>query len=218
VYVAITGNDAAGDGTQENPWRTLQKAINECPKVMQGRYYMIIAGDGEYNERLDIMGFVGGSLEIIGNSGNPAACKLTTIRALFCSSRVSITGFYVNGNTGGNVTVASIGCMYVEYRNMIIDGSMGHTGIHTGGGNISVSQCVINNCIGSCLLLQTGSVYASSSFATATVGQISGTNNNIAIATYGGMVIRSDGTLPGATTAVSKGYGGLVINADGTFA
>lgn len=51
VYVSPDGDDTTGDGTQANPWKTIQKAVDECPanSANDARYNVYIA-DGEYDE------------------------------------------------------------------------------------------------------------------------------------------------------------------------
>jgi len=55
VYVSPSGSDENGDGTQENPWRTIQKAVNECPAIADNNsMYIIYLADGVYTENLDV--------------------------------------------------------------------------------------------------------------------------------------------------------------------
>lgn len=57
VYVnAANGSDVAGDGTQANPWATIQKAVDECVPTTSGFVYSINIADGTYVENVNIMG------------------------------------------------------------------------------------------------------------------------------------------------------------------
>ena len=51
VYVdATNGDDTTGDGSQEKPWATIQKAVDECPSVALGSsIYNIYLTDGQYD-------------------------------------------------------------------------------------------------------------------------------------------------------------------------
>lgn len=55
VYVAPSGSDENGDGTQENPWKTIQKAVNECPYNMaSSAFYHISMDNGIYEENVTV--------------------------------------------------------------------------------------------------------------------------------------------------------------------
>lgn len=55
VYVDVTnGDDITGDGTQEKPWKTIQKAADMCPAISNCyKNYSIFIADGEYTENVD---------------------------------------------------------------------------------------------------------------------------------------------------------------------
>lgn len=56
VYVSPSGNDETGDGTQENPWATIQKAVDECPPSFAVRkYYCVWIEDGTYTGDVTIV-------------------------------------------------------------------------------------------------------------------------------------------------------------------
>ena len=55
VYVSPSGSDETGDGTRDNPWKTIQKAVNESPDSSHGSVaYAIYMADGIYDERVNI--------------------------------------------------------------------------------------------------------------------------------------------------------------------
>lgn len=57
VYVSPSGSDETGDGTQENPWGTIQKAVDECPVVdggVGGVNYNIYLDNGVYDENITV--------------------------------------------------------------------------------------------------------------------------------------------------------------------
>lgn len=51
LYVSSTGNDTTGDGSQSNPFKTIQKAINEA---IDGD--TILVATGHYDERINFLG------------------------------------------------------------------------------------------------------------------------------------------------------------------
>lgn len=49
VYVSESGNDETGDGTQNNPWRSIQKAIDNVPVINGNQEYSISVSAGKYS-------------------------------------------------------------------------------------------------------------------------------------------------------------------------
>ena len=41
VYISDSGNDSTGDGSSSSPWRTLQKAFDNCPRLFVRNAYII---------------------------------------------------------------------------------------------------------------------------------------------------------------------------------
>lgn len=60
IYVSKTGT-SNGDGTQSNPFNSIQKALDSIPKVIDKRYTVWIA-PGEYNEEAYLTGVIGGTI------------------------------------------------------------------------------------------------------------------------------------------------------------
>ncbi|MDK2966913.1 hypothetical protein [Lacrimispora sp.] len=80
-YVATTGSDTTGDGSQSNPFKTIQHAINEIPKDLGGNMVEIIITDGTYDEDVVVYGYYSGVLTI--RSTTPGVlndnCKIRSI-------------------------------------------------------------------------------------------------------------------------------------------
>lgn len=68
VYVANSGNDISGDGSVDNPFATIQKAVDALPRYLDGHTATISVGFGVYPERVVVNGFSGGRL-IVGKYG-----------------------------------------------------------------------------------------------------------------------------------------------------
>ena len=96
-YVATTGNDESGNGTEGSPWKTIQGAIDKGT-VSNGD--VIIVKDGTYTENVD----VDKQLTIQSENGYAS----TTVVAASSSdhvfyintNNVTITGFTIYGATG----------------------------------------------------------------------------------------------------------------------
>ncbi|WP_143320914.1 hypothetical protein [Clostridium sp. HBUAS56010] len=60
VYVATTGSDIEGDGTEIAPYKTITYALSKIPKTLSGYTASVVVAGGTYPEDLVISGFTGG--------------------------------------------------------------------------------------------------------------------------------------------------------------
>ena len=119
-HVAATGSDESGNGSSENPWQTIQGAINK-PEVINDD--VIIVHDGTYNENV----YVNRSLTIKSESGYAK----TTVVAASANDHV----FDVRAS---NVTIGGENCGFSIY------GATGYymAGIYLGSG---ITGCTIQD-------------------------------------------------------------------------
>ncbi|MEW6102313.1 MAG: right-handed parallel beta-helix repeat-containing protein [bacterium] len=94
IYVSLSGSDITGSGTLDNPFRTIQKGINEC---MEGGTVCVLAGT--YPERITI----NKGITLIG-SNTPTikpidAGPVVTFDGIVCGSS-SISSFIITGAIG----------------------------------------------------------------------------------------------------------------------
>jgi len=157
LFVSNDGSDLSGDGSELNPFQTVQYAIdvsNTCDTI----YVM----PGTYNERFMILGK---SPAIISTAG-PASTFLTAdvdrrvITIADCPDTVSIIGFDISGGVSLGDTLGDWGAGILTYNsNLKIDSCIIHDNIddtaytlYDGGGGIfaynsylSVENCEIYN-------------------------------------------------------------------------
>lgn len=69
VYVATTGSDSDGNGTQANPYATITKALSVIPKNLNGFSATVNVAAGTYKENVTIQHFGNGNLAITGEAG-----------------------------------------------------------------------------------------------------------------------------------------------------
>lgn len=121
VYVATSGNDVSGDGTVSAPFATIQKAINEIPKMLDGHKVTIDIASGTYNERISVVGFSGGEL-IIGVSGRNVTVR--GVEIVNCVSvETNITYITKTSGFGGPLYSVSGGSSVLIASAMQIDGN-----------------------------------------------------------------------------------------------
>lgn len=69
VYVSTAGSDSVGNGSQANPYATINKALSTIPKNLNGYEASIYIAAGTYPEKVLIRGFTSGVLRLTGEAG-----------------------------------------------------------------------------------------------------------------------------------------------------
>lgn len=107
VYVATTGNDSTGDGTSSKPFKTIQRAVDELPKDLNGKHAIIDIANGTYNERVTIDGFTNGRLTLGADD------RTVTVRGVSVMSsaavRLNITNITYSSSYAGTLLYADYG-------------------------------------------------------------------------------------------------------------
>lgn len=98
-YVATTGNDTTGDGSLGNPWKTIQKGLNEIAKYRSDSAMVLNVADGTYTEQVTVPSDAVGTINIIGNITTPDNVVIDagggTNNALL--SQIRAVNLFVNG-------------------------------------------------------------------------------------------------------------------------
>jgi hypothetical protein len=149
LYVDPSGNDVSGDGSVDNPYATVQKAIDSLPRYLDGHTAEISIGFGFFPERVVVEGFTAGRLLI----GRPGELGIINGIEIINSSFVETNIYQIERPTGSsrplflvkdgsNVSIAS---------DMILDGiDMGVTGMIVENNSHVVTglntTLTVNNC------------------------------------------------------------------------
>ncbi len=120
VYVATTGNDSTGDGTSAAPFKTIQKAINELPKDLNGNHAIIDIADGTYNERVTVDGFNGGRLTIGVNDRTVIVRGVTVMSSV--GVRLNISNITYSETYDGTLLYADFGSNVTIIRPLTLRG------------------------------------------------------------------------------------------------
>ncbi|MBC2132071.1 hypothetical protein [Listeria innocua] len=91
------GNDDTGDGTMENPYKTIQRAANAIPKIVSGIDIEIICEPANYDEDVVIEAIFGARYVYLRSSNS------TTVDA-----KIQDTGFYVRSVTFSSIAAQCI--------------------------------------------------------------------------------------------------------------
>ena len=110
VYVATTGSDTTGDGSQMAPFATISKALSSIPKNLNGFAARVRIGAGTYAENVVVQHFGNGPLYIYGNTGDSVTVSSLEINNVSLveinNISLSISNSYLNV-VGPNVRVFS---------------------------------------------------------------------------------------------------------------
>jgi len=112
-YISPTGSDETGDGSSENPFATIQHAIDLLPRHLNGFIAEILLKDGTYNESVVIAGIVGGEIWIYSESYNPDTVIVNGISGKHTFDFLG-TNFYIDSisiRVNGNYK----SCVHAEY-------------------------------------------------------------------------------------------------------
>ena len=205
VYVSTTGSDAEGDGNSDAPFATIQKAIDALPKNLNGHTAEIYVDFGVYDERLSVVGFLGGTLKI-GQPGNVFTIKGIDIVA---SSLVETNIYQIEHSTTGSKGLFDVsgGSKVLIASDMIIDGlDQSATGMRVvDNSQVSVESgktLTINNCAGAINALKCCLV---------SVDKLAGSGNTFGMLAYRGSIISYNTDTLEKMWSNDANQGGLVL-------
>lgn len=70
VYVSTSGSDSVGDGSEANPYATINKALSTIPKNLNGFWATVMIAGGTYAENVNAAHFGNGYLKFSGVVGD----------------------------------------------------------------------------------------------------------------------------------------------------
>lgn len=202
LYVATTGSDTTGDGTEANPYKTIQKAVNTLPKDLGTYMATIHVAAGTYPDGVRILGFLGGyqnspGVKIEGESRDTVLIQ-GGIEVSACSAYIHLDHLHIVGNNS-NANVVLLENRHVCVSHCKLDGAEAPRGVWGDHTNlITVYGTVVSDKTQAALYLTGGTIEATS---------ISGDNNAV-------------GLQVGSGSSAAGGLGlchALTINADTLF-
>lgn len=137
IYASLTGSDISGNGSKDKPYRTVQKAIDSLPQIINHSISIRLM-TGTYEEDARMTGRVGsGSVQFQSDdTSRRGSSKIKSLTLVNC--QIPITLYYMTMNGSNNAIIADR-CNYVflSYSDIINNGS---TGI-----NSNASKLVVNS-------------------------------------------------------------------------
>jgi len=188
IYVAITGSDTAGDGTEGNPYRTIQKGIDaaamsgDTVQVGAGTYREIIVWD---SKSLTLQGAGAGSTIIDGDVDRDGQGDDTCLEMFNVPETACLTGFTIQHGRnaedlgGGGMT------LYDSHATLANNNFTNNDTPYDGGGGVRIDDSdatLINNTFTGNHASSGGAIYMEGSTATL----IGNTFTNNSCKNYGG--------------------------------
>ena len=211
IYVSPSGNDNTGDGSQGNPFRQIQRAVDSLPKNLMASEVKISVAAGEY-AGFKISGFSGTGITNHHTITVEGASRETTIitggiEISACMCYVEIYKCTVKGaSSGSNVAALHVHGIYVTDVALV--------------GTTAVIGAWFDSCtLASIYYAEVSDKSRCGIFADGTTlycGIVSGTNNAVAINSgssssgFGGIVVGYNSTIDG-TIKYKKEYGGIIF-------
>ena len=156
LYIATTGSDSTGTGTQALPYATLAKALTRIPSGRADTHsldgiYQINVADGTYAAPVNLLGYTApifdnstgypAGLVIVGNTSTPANVVFTgTCADLGVSTNGACIGnglpVTLNGITINTTAAFGVACDHciATFENMTVTGTLSTAGIVSVGG------------------------------------------------------------------------------------
>lgn len=107
-----TGSDTNDGKSASTPLKTIQKAVNSVPQIVNHAVTIIVA-PGTYNEDVMFSGFVGkGTISLHGDTAVSTNYTINSFVANYCTCGVYVRGF--NANPGGAAFVANF-CLGITF-------------------------------------------------------------------------------------------------------
>ena len=220
LYVNGTSGSDSNPGTQSEPFKTIQAAVDSLPKNLGDHSVVINIRPGVYDEDVLIQGFYNG-FNLTGNNFNgfnfsSDDSEPVDVRSLLIvnCAVASFEFYFINVSGGLSTAFGSVpigtgilveGCPHVVISNCEINGCArgGLCGYYyTGGGSsVFLNVCTISNCTESAIYAQgQNSIYAES---------LAGSDNVVGITAYYGAVVTTRSNSMTATTA-ERIYAGFI--------
>lgn len=195
VYVATTGNDGAGNGTQASPYASINKALSVIPKNLNGRTVTINIATGDYGEQVTVSGFYGGMLRFAGSS----IVNIDSLIVRSCTLYINSVLLVVSG---------SIGVLVTDNASLITTSDINSTSSNIG---LSVTNCSSVHISGNITLNGMSTGIAATNNARVFIFSINGSDiGTIITASNGAVVAYGSNSASARTAVIATSTGGRV--------
>ena len=214
LHVSPTGNDNTGKGTQGAPYKTIARAIQDVPQIVNHTITISLA-PGNYGSETISLGMSGkGALQIVG-SGNSLAnatnYKFGYLRFFNFACSLNIYGISTTSSPdwGGSLQFENCSHVFVQYCDCQAGKDNGKAGVYMDKGYCYVHTCNFHGCSSAVFAVRGGVMAVTNS---------TGNNNTTGFnASMGGVAVKMvDQTNNlGGTNATSAYNGGIIVGPGG---
>lgn len=187
LYVATTGSDTTGDGTEAKPYATIQKAIDTLPWSLNSYNVNIFIAGGTYNGGVDISDIVHGTVSFANQSSQDVVIN---------------GGFQVSGCSA--VQIVGFNKLTVNGRMWLLDTQMFHCSANT--------VEIVDDIFGEALSVNNSNATFGGTVSTKTLSYGSG----IIVGTGTQLFVETAVIQTGTGTGIKADYGGLVAYGQAT--
>lgn len=204
LYVSTTGSDITGNGTEDNPFKTIQYALDIIPKDLGGYDATVLVADGRYDERVQIQGYHGGTLYIMSKDHTNLndLCSVLSIAMRSCDATIILKFLNIYTSVNGGIDVYSSRSAIIQYIKCITPNTK-NAGVYVQNSNANITDSVFSN---------RGYGIVSDNASTVWAAANSGVNTIGIFANVGGTIHLANNSL----FPVKQGFGGTVFNENGT--
>lgn len=146
LYVATTGSDVTGNGSESNPYATIGKAISVIPKNLGDNEVIVHVADGIYNEDVVIGGFSNGVIRVYSSNitSISSVCTVNSFLVSQTHAYIFISGFNIITNTKHGIESYNTHEIIVRYCKATGNNS-GFAGFRFAESSFQVWNCIAIN-------------------------------------------------------------------------
>jgi len=196
IYVATSGNDASGNGSEDRPFATIQHAIDSISKDLANKEITINIASGTYAENVEVAGFYGGTLRF--DLGEVVMKSFVLYEA-----DVIVNGTSLTLNASGNVYGFRChrGANAIFQCPLTVNGSTNGVFVSYGS-RFSCRNVTVNSCTNAVVCNFAAQLY---------IGTLSGSKNNNGISASGGIASFESVVSSMASTLYITSAGGKIF-------
>lgn len=204
IYIATTGDDFTGDGSNGKPYKTIQYAIDTLPKDLGNNTASIYIADGTYNENIKIDQFHNGNLTIQSKDHRSVntLCNITRLYTVNCSAYIRIRYMNLIGSLGGGIDVYNSRVVEINYMRCA-SSNEGNACIYIENSVANITDCLLTNRVYGIAVGMNSRVWAATNTGSNTIGISVG---------FGGVASLANNSL----LPLRQEYGGQFIYENGT--
>ncbi|MGG1556231.1 hypothetical protein [Paenibacillus ferrarius] len=145
LYVDGTNGADNGDGSYSKPFKTIQKAINSVPQIVNHNVNINVAA-GTYAEDVRCDGFIGknGVITITGDTLLSTSRSVQSINISNCTVAVVISGFNITTTTGIGLLFVRSAFAQASFINMV-GTATSYNGVYTVSSTGFIQNSLISN-------------------------------------------------------------------------